>query len=63
MANDAQSGSMEGALRRPPVRGRLQAGVDAGQDKGERRDVQRRLTGLGFDTKVTGKFDENTRGP
>jgi peptidoglycan hydrolase-like protein with peptidoglycan-binding domain len=23
--------------------------------------VQRRLTGLGFDTKVNGKFDENTR--
>jgi len=24
-------------------------------------DVQRRLNGLGFDTKVTGKFDEPTR--
>ena len=23
--------------------------------------MQRRLTGLGFDTKVTGKFDESTR--
>jgi uncharacterized caspase-like protein len=33
-----------------------------GLDKGQRRDVQRRLTGLGFDTKVTGKFDESTRG-
>lgn len=32
-----------------------------GFDKGQRRDVQRRLTGLGFDTKVNGKFDENTR--
>jgi len=32
-----------------------------GLDKGQRRDVQRRLTGLGFDTKVTGKFDESTR--
>ena len=32
-----------------------------GLDKGQRRDVQRRLTGLGFDTKVDGKFDENTR--
>ena len=32
-----------------------------GLDKGQRRDVQRRLTGLGFDTKVTGKFDEGTR--
>src|SRR5882724_7436934 len=32
-----------------------------GLDKGRRRDVQRRLTGLGFDTKATGKFDEATR--
>ena len=32
-----------------------------GLDKGQRRDVQRRLTGLGFDTKITGKFDESTR--
>jgi uncharacterized membrane protein YgcG len=32
-----------------------------GLDKGQRRDVQRRLTGLGFDTKITGKFDEQTR--
>ena len=24
--------------------------------------MQRRLTGLGFDTKVTGKFDDDTRG-
>ncbi|MDB5625316.1 MAG: peptidase [Tardiphaga sp.] len=32
-----------------------------GLDKGQRRDVQRRLNGLGFDTKVTGKFDANTR--
>jgi hypothetical protein len=32
-----------------------------GLDKGQRRDVQRRLTGLGFDTKVSGKFDESTR--
>jgi hypothetical protein len=32
-----------------------------GLDKGQRRDVQRRLTGLGFDTKVTGKFDDDTR--
>ena len=27
----------------------------------QRRDVQKRLTGLGFDTKVTGKFDDETR--
>jgi hypothetical protein len=32
-----------------------------GLEKGQRRDVQRRLTGLGFDTKVSGKFDEQTR--
>jgi hypothetical protein len=32
-----------------------------GLDKGQRRDVQRRLTGLGFDTKINGKFDEETR--
>ena len=32
-----------------------------GLDKGQRRDVQRRLNGLGFDTKVNGKFDEATR--
>jgi hypothetical protein len=32
-----------------------------GLDKGKRRDVQRGLTGLGFDTKVNGKFDESTR--
>ena len=32
-----------------------------GLDKGKRRDVQRRLTGLGFDTKLTGEFDQPTR--
>jgi hypothetical protein len=32
-----------------------------GLDRGQRRDVQRRLTGLGFDAKVTGKFDDETR--
>lgn len=32
-----------------------------GLDKGQRRDVQRRLTGLGFDVKASGKFDEATR--
>ena len=32
-----------------------------GLDKGQRRDVQRRLNGLGFDTKVSGKFDDDTR--
>jgi hypothetical protein len=32
-----------------------------GLDKGQRRDVQRRLNGLGFDTRVTGTFNESTR--
>jgi hypothetical protein len=32
-----------------------------GLDKGQRREVQRRLTGLGFDTRVSGRFDEDTR--
>jgi len=32
-----------------------------GLERGQRRDVQRRLNGLGFDTKITGKFDEPTR--
>ena len=32
-----------------------------GLDKGKRRDVQRRLTGLGFDTTVNGRFDKSTR--
>jgi hypothetical protein len=32
-----------------------------GLDKTQRRDVQRRLTGLGFDTRITGRFDESTR--
>jgi peptidoglycan hydrolase-like protein with peptidoglycan-binding domain len=32
-----------------------------GLNKAKRRDVQRRLTGLGFDTKVNGRFDVSTR--
>jgi hypothetical protein len=32
-----------------------------GLERSQRRDVQRRLTGLGFDIKATGKFDDNTR--
>jgi peptidoglycan hydrolase-like protein with peptidoglycan-binding domain len=32
-----------------------------GLDRRKRRDVQRRLTSLGFDTRVNGKFDESTR--
>lgn len=32
-----------------------------GLNRNQRRDVQRRLNGLGFDTEVTGKFDAATR--
>ncbi|MDO9381231.1 MAG: peptidoglycan-binding domain-containing protein [Hyphomicrobiaceae bacterium] len=32
-----------------------------GLDKQKRRDVQRRLTRLGFDVKASGRFDEKTR--
>jgi hypothetical protein len=32
-----------------------------GLSRGQRREVQRRLNGLGFDANVTGKFDESTR--
>lgn len=32
-----------------------------GLDKARRRDVQRRLTRLGFDTKINGRFDKSTR--
>ena len=32
-----------------------------GLNKAKRRDVQRRLTGLGFDTRINGKFDKRTR--
>ena len=32
-----------------------------GLNKAKRRDVQRQLAGLGFDTKLNGKFDESTR--
>ncbi|MBR0953820.1 caspase family protein [Bradyrhizobium canariense] len=32
-----------------------------GLDRNQRRDVQRRLTGLGFDVKGTGRFDDETR--
>lgn len=32
-----------------------------GLDRRMRRDVQRRLTGLGFDTRVNGRFDKPTR--
>ena len=32
-----------------------------GLDEGKRREVQRRLTGLGFSTEANGTFDESTR--
>ncbi len=32
-----------------------------GLNRAQRREVQRRLNGLGFDTEVTGKFDDSTR--
>jgi hypothetical protein len=32
-----------------------------GLDKGKRCDVQRGLTGLGFDTRISGRFDDSTR--
>ena len=32
-----------------------------GLDKAKRRGVQRRMTRLGFDTKINGKFDDPTR--
>jgi hypothetical protein len=32
-----------------------------GLDRNQRRDVQRRLTSLGFDVKASGKFDDTTR--
>lgn len=32
-----------------------------GFDRVQRRDVQRRLNALGFDTKVSGGFDDSTR--
>ncbi len=32
-----------------------------GLNRNQRREVQRRLTGLGFDIKASGKFDSNTR--
>ena len=32
-----------------------------GLDRSQRKDVQRRLTGLGFDIKASGKFDDRTR--
>jgi uncharacterized caspase-like protein len=66
----------QGGANKPDATRNLSAGVDPavfteessqltedqiGLDKGQRRDVQRRLTGLGFDTKVTGVFTPDTR--
>jgi uncharacterized caspase-like protein len=66
----------QGGANKPDATRNLSAGVDPavftddatqltedqiGLDKGQRRDVQRRLNGLGFDTKVTGVFNQDTR--
>jgi hypothetical protein len=66
----------QGNAPKPDATRNLSAGVDPavfteessqltedqiGLDKGQRRDVQRRLNGLGFDTKVTGVFNQDTR--
>jgi|GraSoiStandDraft_4_1057263.scaffolds.fasta_scaffold58171_3 uncharacterized caspase-like protein len=66
----------QGTAIKPDATRNLSAGVDPavftedatqltedqiGLDKGLRRDVQRRLNGLGFDTKVTGAFSQDTR--
>jgi uncharacterized caspase-like protein len=66
----------QGGANKPDATRNLSGGVDPavftdeatqltedqiGLDKGQRRDVQRRLTGLGFDTKVTGVFSPDTR--
>src|SRR3954471_9791849 len=66
----------QGGANKPDATRNLSAGVDPavfteestqltedqiGLDKGQRRDVQRRLNGLGFDTKVTGAFTPDTR--
>ncbi|HKU09107.1 MAG TPA: caspase family protein [Bradyrhizobium sp.] len=68
--------SLEQGANKPDATRNLSTGVDPavyteessqltedqiGLDKGQRRDVQRRLTGLGFDTKVTGVFNQDTR--
>jgi uncharacterized caspase-like protein len=65
-----------GGANKPDATRNLSAGVDPavfteessqltedqiGLDKGQRRDVQRRLNGLGFDTKATGVFNQDTR--
>jgi uncharacterized membrane protein YgcG len=65
-----------GAAIKPDATRNLTAGIDPavftepssqltedqiGLDKGQRRDVQRRLNGLGFDTSVTGAFTSDTR--
>jgi uncharacterized caspase-like protein len=66
----------QGGANKPDATRNLSGGVDPavfteessqltedqiGLDKGQRRDVQRRLNGLGFDTKVTGVFTPDTR--
>jgi peptidoglycan hydrolase-like protein with peptidoglycan-binding domain len=45
----------------PPADATQQTEDQIGLDKAKRRYLQRGLTRLGFDTKVTGRFDEPTR--
>ena len=50
------------SIRRPlPTKQLRKPKIRSASTRRKRRDVQRRLTGLGFDTKVNGKFDESTR--
>jgi hypothetical protein len=67
---DAASAGLSTTTRDPSVASASAAFTDAatqetedqiGLNKGRRRDVQRRLTRLGFDTRINGRFDENTR--
>ena len=57
--NPLASRRLFGRFERPKSLSDLDHGI--GLDRGQRRDVQRRLTGLGFDVKATGKFDDATR--
>lgn len=46
----------------PPDEATLETEDQIGLTKATRREVQRRLRKLGFDTKISGKFDDSTRG-
>ena len=45
----------------PPDEATLESEDQIGLTKAKRREVQRGLAKLGFDTKVSGKFDDSTR--